>query len=73
MHPITQVCLSWALPSQLENYRIKPLGYLSWLIGHEGRGSLLAYLRKKDSTSVIQIFRTYDFLFYLQSMGIGFG
>ena len=50
MHPITQVCLSWALPSQLENYRIKPLGYLSWLIGHEGRGSLLAYLRKKYRT-----------------------
>lgn len=44
---VHQLCLSWALPSQLEHYRVKPLGYISWLIGHEGRGSLLAYLRQK--------------------------
>ena len=42
-----QVCLSWSLPSQLDKYRIKPLNYISWLVGHEGRGSLLAYLRRK--------------------------
>ena len=44
---VNQVCLSWALPSKLQHYRIKPLAYLSWLIGHEGKGSLLAYLREK--------------------------
>ena len=44
---VNQVCLSWALPSQLQHYDIKPLPYLSWLIGHEGKGSLLAYLRHK--------------------------
>lgn len=44
---VHQVCLSWALPSQLIHYRSKPLAYLSWLIGHEGHGSLLAYLRRR--------------------------
>jgi len=39
--------MTWALPSQQDKYRTKPLGYISWLVGHEGRGSLLAYLRRK--------------------------
>ncbi|XP_021929041.1 nardilysin isoform X2 [Zootermopsis nevadensis] len=41
-----QVKLSWALPSMLHMYRSKPDDYMSSLIGHEGKGSLLAYLRK---------------------------
>lgn len=27
--------------------RTKPLHYLSWLVGHEGNGSVLSLLRKK--------------------------
>lgn len=27
--------------------RVKPLHYISWLVGHEGKGSILSYLRKK--------------------------
>lgn len=42
-----QVDLSWALPPLHEHYRVKPLHYLSWIIGHEGKGSLISYLRKK--------------------------
>ncbi|XP_062987119.1 nardilysin-like isoform X2 [Elgaria multicarinata webbii] len=39
--------ISWALPPQENNYRVKPLHYISWLIGHEGKGSVLSLLRKK--------------------------
>uniref|UniRef100_A0A8C5SNM8 Nardilysin n=1 Tax=Laticauda laticaudata TaxID=8630 RepID=A0A8C5SNM8_LATLA len=39
--------LSWALPPQEKNYKVKPLHYISWLIGHEGSGSVLSILRKK--------------------------
>ncbi|OCT82739.1 nardilysin [Xenopus laevis] len=39
--------ISWAMPPQHQYYRVKPLRYLSWLIGHEGKGSILALLRKK--------------------------
>ncbi|XP_039184813.1 nardilysin-like [Crotalus tigris] len=39
--------ISWALPTQEKNYKVKPLHYISWLIGHEGSGSVLSILRKK--------------------------
>ncbi|KAJ8277501.1 hypothetical protein GJAV_G00075860 [Gymnothorax javanicus] len=37
----------WALPPQGRHYRVKPLHYISWLIGHEGTGSILSLLRKR--------------------------
>ncbi|XP_006005060.1 nardilysin [Latimeria chalumnae] len=39
--------ISWALPPQKQHYRAKPLHYLTWLVGHEGKGSILSLLRKK--------------------------
>uniref|UniRef100_A0A8C7WZN2 Nardilysin a (N-arginine dibasic convertase) n=1 Tax=Oryzias sinensis TaxID=183150 RepID=A0A8C7WZN2_9TELE len=39
--------ITWALPPQEKHYRVKPLHYISWLIGHEGEGSILSLLRKK--------------------------
>nr|XP_053649483.1 nardilysin-like [Cherax quadricarinatus] len=39
--------ITWALPSFLKYYHTKPLHYVSHLIGHEGRGSILSYLKKR--------------------------
>uniref|UniRef100_UPI0037E8E4C8 nardilysin-like n=1 Tax=Semicossyphus pulcher TaxID=241346 RepID=UPI0037E8E4C8 len=39
--------ITWALPPQEKYYRVKPLHVISWLIGHEGTGSILSVLRKK--------------------------
>ncbi|XP_015277075.1 PREDICTED: nardilysin-like [Gekko japonicus] len=44
---IYSLSISWALPPQEKHYRVKPLHYVSWLIGHEGKGSILSLLRKK--------------------------
>uniref|UniRef100_A0A8C7D8G2 Nardilysin b (N-arginine dibasic convertase) n=1 Tax=Oncorhynchus kisutch TaxID=8019 RepID=A0A8C7D8G2_ONCKI len=44
VHALT---VTWALPPQGKQYRVKPLHYISWLIGHEGAGSILSLLRKK--------------------------
>ncbi|CAI5779116.1 nardilysinnardilysin-like [Podarcis lilfordi] len=44
---IHSLSISWSLPPQEKNYRTKPLHYLSWLVGHEGNGSVLSLLRKK--------------------------
>ncbi|KAM8805816.1 nardilysin-like [Eudromia elegans] len=44
---IHQLHITWALPPQEKNYRVKPLHYISWLVGHEGKGSILYFLRKK--------------------------
>ena len=39
--------LTWALPPLMDRYRVKPLHYLAWIIGHEGRGSLMSFLRRR--------------------------
>ncbi|XP_061744582.1 nardilysin-like [Nerophis ophidion] len=44
VHALT---ISWAVPPQGKHYRVKPLHYISWLIGHEGSGSILSLLRRK--------------------------
>ncbi|XP_054271707.1 nardilysin [Macrosteles quadrilineatus] len=44
---VNNVDLTWVLPSTLKMYRTKPLNYLSWVIGHEGKGSLISFLREK--------------------------
>ncbi|XP_070816249.1 nardilysin b [Chaetodon trifascialis] len=44
VHALT---ISWAVPPQGKHYRVKPLHYISWLIGHEGTGSILSLLRKR--------------------------
>ncbi|EAX06805.1 nardilysin (N-arginine dibasic convertase), isoform CRA_b [Homo sapiens] len=45
IHALT---ITWALPPQQQHYRVKPLHYISWLVGHEGKGSILSFLRKKQ-------------------------
>ncbi|CAB3380047.1 Hypothetical predicted protein [Cloeon dipterum] len=44
---IQEVQLTWSLPSMLNKYKSKPERYASWVIGYEGKGSLIEYLRKK--------------------------
>ncbi|KAL3267871.1 hypothetical protein HHI36_007012 [Cryptolaemus montrouzieri] len=44
---ICQLDLTWCLPSLLNKYKTKPHQYISWLIGDEGKGSLLSHLKKK--------------------------
>ncbi|XP_063845990.1 nardilysin-like [Scylla paramamosain] len=39
--------VKWALPSLLSHYQTKPLHYISHLLGHEGQGSILSFLKKK--------------------------
>ncbi|XP_078741485.1 nardilysin-like [Lampetra fluviatilis] len=39
--------ITWSLPPQAHHYRVKPLTYLSWLLGHEGEGSITATLRQR--------------------------
>ncbi len=37
---VYRVDLNWALPCLMDKYECKPLHYLSWIIGHEGRKDL---------------------------------
>lgn len=44
---VHQVTLTWALPCTLPYYRVKPIVYLGWLLGHESKGSIDSYLKKR--------------------------
>jgi len=43
-----KLILSFAMPGIDDSYLFKPLSYLSYLLGHEGAGSILAYLKNKQ-------------------------
>lgn len=47
LREIRRLSLTFALPNMDAAYRTKPLAYISHLIGFEGKGSLLSYLKKK--------------------------
>uniref|UniRef100_A0A665V5D0 Nardilysin a (N-arginine dibasic convertase) n=1 Tax=Echeneis naucrates TaxID=173247 RepID=A0A665V5D0_ECHNA len=58
--------ITWALPPQEKHYRVKPLHYISWLIGHEGTGSILSVLRRKNLVKRYSIYWVYISFFMLQ-------
>lgn len=43
-----RMIVTFALPALQNDFKCKPLNYISHLIGDEGEGSLLAYLKQKD-------------------------
>lgn len=45
---VNKLSITWALPSLLHEYKTKPLEYISYVVGHEGAGSILAYLQEKS-------------------------
>lgn len=52
---INELHITWVLPSTLKMYKTKPLSYISWVIGHEGKGSLHSYLKKQLWTTEISV------------------
>lgn len=44
---VDRVVLTWSLPSLLAHYREKPVHVLSYLVGHEGPGSIIHSLRTR--------------------------
>ncbi|KAL5217065.1 hypothetical protein ABZP36_017749 [Zizania latifolia] len=48
---VHSLCLSWTLPCLHKEYMKKPEDYLAHLLGHEGKGSLLCFLKAKSWAS----------------------
>lgn len=44
---VTKVDITFCLKSLVREYKTKAHEYISFLLGHEGKGSLSSYLRKK--------------------------
>uniref|UniRef100_A0A8D8W199 Nardilysin n=1 Tax=Cacopsylla melanoneura TaxID=428564 RepID=A0A8D8W199_9HEMI len=46
--------LTWFTPPVQDLYPIKPLDMLSWMIGHEGKGSIMSYLRQRHLATELE-------------------
>ena len=44
----TEIDIVFTLPPQHKKYDTKATHYLGWLIGHEGQGSIMSLLKKKN-------------------------
>ena len=42
-----KIFFSWFLPPQTKHFRAKPVEYVEFLLGHQGRGSLISALKHK--------------------------
>ncbi|CAK8685332.1 unnamed protein product [Clavelina lepadiformis] len=45
---LQELHLTWFFPPQKDFYKTKPLKYASWLLAHEGKGSLFSMLKRKQ-------------------------
>ncbi|CAI8005905.1 Nardilysin [Geodia barretti] len=52
---VNEIQLLWRLPCLFDKYRAKPMEYISWLLGHEGEGSVLHHLKKKNLATEILV------------------
>lgn len=50
---IKKLHLNFSMPHQLINYHNKPLSYIGYLLGHEGDGSLLSYLKSQGLVNAL--------------------
>ena len=73
-----RMIVTFALPGLHNDYKTKPLNYISHLLGDEGEGSLLAYLKSKNwATNLIagsgiegEHFKDFNVSFQLTQSGI---
>ncbi len=70
---IRRLELTWVIPSLDETYRSKPSYYLSHILGHEGKGSLLSLLKQKgwvDTLAAGPCREVAPFAFFIVSMDL---
>ncbi len=56
---VYQLDLNWVLPPLLDKYRCKPLHYLSWIIGHEGRRAWESHAKSIENSLLLCIYCMY--------------
>lgn len=56
-----KIIFSWYLPPVIKLYKMKPLEYIAWIVGHEGNGTLISYLRKLKYAMALQAGEEDDF------------
>ncbi|XP_062565638.1 nardilysin isoform X2 [Armigeres subalbatus] len=62
--PKSNICrldVTWCLPPSIDDYEVKPVDYLSYLLGYEGKYSLTSYLRNRTLALDVQTGASYGF------------
>lgn len=62
--PKSNICrldVTWCLPPSVKDYKVKPVDYLSYLLGYEGKYSLTSYLRNRTLALDVQTGASYGF------------
>ncbi|XP_055534870.1 nardilysin isoform X2 [Wyeomyia smithii] len=62
--PKSNICkldVTWCLPPSIKDYEVKPVDYISYLLGYEGKNSLTSYLRNRTLASEVQTGASYGF------------
>lgn len=50
VRPKSNICrldVTWCLPPSVKDFKVKPVDYMAYLLGYEGKGSLTSYLRNR--------------------------
>ncbi|XP_040164052.1 nardilysin-like isoform X2 [Anopheles arabiensis] len=62
--PVSDVCqldITWCLPPSIKDYHVKPIDYISYIMGYEGKNSLTSYLRKHSLALDVQTGANFGF------------
>ncbi|XP_058053291.1 nardilysin-like isoform X2 [Anopheles bellator] len=62
--PISDVCqldITWCLRPSVKDYHVKPVDYISYIMGFEGKNSLTSYLRKHSLALDVEVGANYGF------------
>ncbi|XP_035792231.1 nardilysin-like isoform X1 [Anopheles albimanus] len=58
---VSQLDITWCLPPSVKDYHVKPVDYISYVMGFEGKNSLTSYLRRNSLALDVQTGASYGF------------
>ncbi|XP_052564795.1 nardilysin isoform X2 [Culex pipiens pallens] len=64
VRPKSNICrldVTWCLPPSVKDFKVKPVDYMAYLLGYEGKGSLTSYLRNRTLALDVQTGASYGF------------
>lgn len=70
MKDVNSLDLRWVLPPLQRHYRCSPGSYISWLLGHECKGSIYAELRERGYATAVWAWTEYFSMFSLMNCSV---
>lgn len=64
VRPKSNICrldVTWCLPPSVKDFKVKPVDYMAYILGYEGKGSLTSYLRNRTLALEVHTGASYGF------------